>query len=191
MRTAVQRSRNTDKENAKPGRNDPCPCGSPRVREYINVKKSKRENSNEHRQTLMSAAMIGRVSRGGMFLRVTVGMAVAVAVYRTAAFYGGAYEPSTDFERLWGAVFAVLLAAWVDEDSRGREDVALPSFDLGMFVFLIWILFLPWYLLRTRGAKGWLWMAGLFALAFLGPVLQLLIYAANGVVGLFMRAPIH
>jgi hypothetical protein len=58
-------------------------------------------------------------------------------------------------------------------------------------VFLIWILVLPWYLLRTRGRKGWLWIAGLFALAFLGPVVQLLIYVANGIVGLFMRAPIH
>jgi hypothetical protein len=126
-----------------------------------------------------------------MFLRVTIAMGAAVAVYRTAAFYAGAYELSMDFERLWGGVFAALLAAWVDEDSRGREDVALPSFDLGMFVFLIWILFLPWYLLRTRGAKGWLWIAGLFTLAFLGPVLRLLIYAAHGIVSLFMRAPIH
>lgn len=126
-----------------------------------------------------------------MFLRVTVAMAVAVAVYRAAAFYGGAYEPSSDFERLWGGVFAVLLAAWVEEDSRGREDVQLPSFDLGMFVFLIWILFVPWYLVRTRGAKGWLWTAGLLALAFLGSVLQLLIHVARGVVSLFMRAPIH
>jgi hypothetical protein len=132
-----------------------------------------------------------QVSRSSIFLRVTIAMAVAVAVYRAAAFYAGSYEPSSDFERLWGGVFAVLLAAWVDEDSRGRQDVQLPSFDIGMFVFLIWILVLPWYLLRTRGRKGWLWIAGLFALAFLGPALQLLIYAASGIVGLFMRAPVH
>src|SRR5262245_8323977 len=118
-------------------------------------------------------------------------MGVAVAVYRAAALHAGAYEPSQDFERLWSVVFAVLLAAWVDEDSRGRQDVQLPSLDLGMFVFLIWVLYLPWYLLRTRGRQGWLWIAGLFALAFLGPVLQLLFYAATGIVSLFMRAPIH
>jgi hypothetical protein len=135
--------------------------------------------------------VVTRSPRSSLFLRATIAMAVAVAVYRAAAFYGGAYQPSSDFERLWGAVFALLLAAWVDDDSRGRQDVQLPSFDLGMFVFLIWILVLPWYLLRTRGRKGWLWIAGLFALAFLGPVVQLLIYAANGIVGLFMRAPIH
>jgi len=133
-----------------------------------------------------------QLSRSSMFLRVTLALGVAVAVYRAAAFYGGAYEPSAEFDRLWGGVFALLLAAWVREDSRGREDVALPSFDLGMFVFLIWILFLPWYLLRTRGKKqGWLWIGGLFALAFLGPVLQLLIYFANSLIGLFTRAPLH
>lgn len=127
-----------------------------------------------------------------MFLRVTVALGVAVAVYRSLAFYAGAYQPSMEFERLWGFVFALLLAAWLDVDSRGRDDVVLPSFDLGMFVFLIWVLVLPWYLLRTRGKKqGWLWIAGLLALAFLGPVLQLLIYFGKGFVGLFMRAPIH
>lgn len=119
------------------------------------------------------------MSRSVWFLRVTIGMGVAVAVYQAAAFYGGAYQPSADFERLWGGVFAILLATWVDEDSRGRQEVERPSFDLGMFIFLIWILYLPWYLLRTRGAKGWLWIAGLLALAFLGPILQLLIYVAS------------
>jgi hypothetical protein len=132
-----------------------------------------------------------RSPRSSLFLRATIAMAVAVAVYRAAAFYGGAYAPSADFERLWGGVFALLLAGWVDDDSRGRQDVQLPTFDLGMFVFLVWILLLPWYLLRTRGRKGWLWIGGLFALAFLGPVVQLLIYAASGLVALFTRAPIH
>ena len=126
-----------------------------------------------------------------MFLRATIALGVAVAVYRSVAFYAGAYVPSMEFDRLWGGVFALLLAAWLYEDSRGREDVALPSFDLGMFVFLIWILLLPWYLLRTRGKMGWLWIAGLLTLAFLGPVLQLLLYFAKGIVGLFMRAPLH
>lgn len=120
-----------------------------------------------------------RMSSSAWFLRVTIGVGVAVAVYQAAAFYAGAYQPSADFERLWGVVFAILLATWVNEDSRGRQDVERPSFDLGMFMCLIWILYLPWYLLRTRGAKGWLWIAGLLALAFLGPILQLLIYAAS------------
>jgi hypothetical protein len=104
-------------------------------------------------------------------------MSVAIAMYQAAAFYHG-YQPSAYFEQLWAFVFALLLAIWVEADSRGRSDVERPSLDIGLFMYLIWFLYLPWYLLRTRGAKGWLWMAGLFALAFLGPILQLLIYAA-------------
>jgi hypothetical protein len=73
----------------------------------------------------------------------------------------------------------LLLATWVDEDSRGRPEVERPSFDIGLFMYLIWIFYLPWYLLRTRGPKGWLWIAGLFTAAFLGAILQLLIYAAT------------
>lgn len=103
-------------------------------------------------------------------------MGVAVAAYQAASFYQG-YEPSVAFHKLWGYVFALLLAIWVDEDSRGRSEMDRPSFDIGMFMGLVWILYLPWYLLRTRGTKGWLWIGGLFALALLGTILQWLIYA--------------
>jgi len=44
---------------------------------------------------------------------------------------------------------------------------------------LIWILYLPFYLLRTRGKNGWFWMVGLFTLAFLGTILRLAIYAVS------------
>src|SRR4030095_15647917 len=119
-----------------------------------------------------------RVTRSTAFLSMVVAMSVAVAAYQTAALYQG-YESSADFQRLWGFVFVLLLATWVDEDSRGRSEVDRPSFDIGLFMCLIWILYLPWYLLRPRGPKGWLCIAGLFALAFLGAILQLLIYAAT------------
>jgi hypothetical protein len=103
---------------------------------------------------------------------------VAVGVYGAAAFYRG-YQPSADFYRVSDLVFPLLLAVWIDDDSRGRPEVTRPSFDLGLFVCLIWIVYLPWYLLRTRGPGGWLWIAGLLALMFLGPILQMLIYAAT------------
>lgn len=105
-------------------------------------------------------------------------MAVAVALYQATAFHHG-YQASDDFERAWGYVFALLLAFWVDEDSRGRAEVYRPSFDLGLFICLIWIFYLPFYLVRTRGVRGWLWIVGLFSLAFLGTLFQWLVYAAS------------
>jgi hypothetical protein len=117
-------------------------------------------------------------TRSIVVLGVVVAMYVAVAVYAAAAFYQG-YLPSVGFYRASDLVFPLLLAFWVDEDSRGRPEVIRPSFDIGMFIGLIWILYLPWYLLRTRGTRGWLWIAGLLGLLFLGPILQMLIYAAS------------
>jgi len=92
-------------------------------------------------------------TRSMVLLGVIVALCVAVAAYQTTAFYQD-YEPSAGFTHLWGGVFAALLAIWVEEDSRGRPDVGLPSLDLGLFMFLMWFLFLPWYLLRTRGPNG-------------------------------------
>lgn len=123
-------------------------------------------------------AVSHRATRSIALLSVAVAMGVAVAAYQVAAFCQG-YEPSADFQRLWGCVWALLLAIWVEEDSRGRPEVDRPSLDLGLFMYLIWIFYLPYYLLRTRGSRGWFWIAGLFALAFLGAILQLLIYAAT------------
>ena len=106
-------------------------------------------------------------------------MAVAVALYQAAVFHLG-HQTSANFEKVWSLVFPLLLASWVDEDSRARPEVYRPSFDIGLFVYLVWILYLPVYLLRTRGARGWLWIAGLLALAFLGTMLQWAIFLARG-----------
>jgi hypothetical protein len=127
---------------------------------------------------MSSEIQANRVTRSTALLSVVVAMCVAVAAYQAAAFYQG-YQPSEDFQRLWDYVYVLLLATWVDEDSRGRPEVERPSFDIGLFMLLIWIFYLPWYLLRTRGRKGWLWIAGLFTAAFLGWILQVLIYAAR------------
>jgi hypothetical protein len=117
-------------------------------------------------------------TRSFVVLGVVMALYVAVAVYGAAAFYHG-YQPSADFYRLSDIVFPLLLAIWVEDDSRGRPEVTRPSFDMGLFICLIWVLYLPWYLLRTRGPRGWVWIAGLLGLVFLGPILQLLIYAAS------------
>jgi hypothetical protein len=113
-----------------------------------------------------------------LVLRWTVGVSVAVALYQAVIFYFGR-EISEEFERVWGYVFAGMLAFWVDEDSKNRTEIDRPSFDIGLFIYLAWVLYLPYYLLKTRGSKGWLWILGLLVLAFLGALLQLVVYAAS------------
>lgn len=115
--------------------------------------------------------------RSVALLRWTIGMSVLVALYQAIALYRG-YQPSREFQQLWAYVFTFLLAFWVDEDSRGRPEIDRPTFDVGLFMYLVWVLYLPYYLLQTRGSKGWAWIAGLFALAYLGTILQVVVYAA-------------
>jgi hypothetical protein len=110
-------------------------------------------------------------------LRWTVALSTLVGLYQGFAFYLG-YYPAREFERVWSYVFPLLLACWVEQDSKGRPEVYRPSFDMGLFIYLIWFLYLPFYLLRTRGRRGWLWILGLLCLVFLGGILQLAIYAA-------------
>lgn len=105
-------------------------------------------------------------------------MSVAVGLYQATLFYLGG-DTSEEFERVWGYIFPLLLAFWVEADSKGRPEVYRPSFDMGLFIYLIWIVYLPFYLLRTRGTRGWLWIAGLLSLAFLGMILQWAIYTAT------------
>jgi hypothetical protein len=119
-----------------------------------------------------------RATRSIVLLGVAIAMGVAVAMYQVAAFHQG-YQPSADFQQFSRFVWALLLGTWVEEDSRGRLEADRPSLDLGLFMYVIGIVYLPWYLLRTRGSQGWLWIAGLIALAFLGTILQLLLYAAT------------
>ena len=54
--------------------------------------------------------------------------------------------------------FPVLLCLWLQGDiKRGREWCV---WDLGLFLFLAWPVLVPFYLLRTRGARGLLPILG-------------------------------
>lgn len=113
-----------------------------------------------------------------VILGCTIGVSVVVALYQAITFYLG-LEITAEFERVWGCVFAGMLAFWVDEDSKPRRQIDRPSFDIGLFIYLAWIIYLPYYLLKTRGRAGWLYIVGLLVLAFLGVLLQWVVYAAS------------
>ena len=57
---------------------------------------------------------------------------------------------------------------WLRDDSR-RRGVAW-VFDMGLFLYIAWPLFMPYYLLKTRGAKGLLVILA-FAVAYVGALL--------------------
>jgi hypothetical protein len=47
---------------------------------------------------------------------------------------------------------------WLREDSRRRG--VRWVFDMGLFLYIAWPVFMPYYLLKSRGAKGLLTMLG-------------------------------
>jgi len=65
--------------------------------------------------------------------------------------------------RLWSFVVTVLLAGWIVADSRGRAGVPAP-FCFGFLAFCFALPYAPYYLFRTRGRRGLLWIPGAIAL---------------------------
>jgi hypothetical protein len=63
--------------------------------------------------------------------------------------------------------FPLLLALWIDADSRDYPNVRWP-FDRGLFIWLYMPLLLPGYLYRTRRACGLALLLGFVALGSLG-----------------------
>jgi hypothetical protein len=105
-------------------------------------------------------------------LRLTIVLACIVAVYQAVVFHLGS-QPSRGFNFIWAFTFTGLLTFWMGADSKDRGKVWVPSFDVGLFMYVIWFLYLPYYLIRTRGRRGWVRILGLLGLVLLGTLLQL------------------
>ena len=69
------------------------------------------------------------------------------------------------FTLLYPFAFLWVIGWWLLRDSRKRGVKWV--FDMGLFLYIAWPLIMPYYLLKTRGAKGLLVILG-FAAAYLG-----------------------
>jgi hypothetical protein len=87
-------------------------------------------------------------------------------------------DEGTTTESLADLVTLILLALWIDADSRDHPQIARP-YDYGFLVYVFWLPYLPYYLCRTRGPLGLLMFAGFLILMLLGSLVQLGIYMAR------------
>jgi len=71
-------------------------------------------------------------------------------------------NPSESTQLLWKFAFSLILVCWVRVDVRAQRYSA--PFDFDAFVFFGWPLVVPYYLYRTRGGRGFLFGAGIWAL---------------------------
>lgn len=110
-------------------------------------------------------------------LAALIGLSVAVGCYE-AVLFGIGHVAGAPFQAIWSFVFLLLLVVWVDLDCQERKSVYRP-FEFGFLVFVFWLPYLPYYLLRTRRGLGLLWLFGFVVLFYLGYLLQWLVYLAH------------
>jgi hypothetical protein len=67
-------------------------------------------------------------------------------------------EPSRANELFWSFGFPLFLAWWVQKDRFYKAKDA--PYEYLAFIYIFWIIALPWYLIQTRGWKGILIFSG-------------------------------
>jgi len=91
----------------------------------------------------------------------------------TALHHGNSAEVPT---LLWPFLNQLFVACWVYFDRRALR-VSVP-YEFDAFVYFAWPVVLPYYLCKTRGARGLL-LAGLFYALFIVPALATVILRAT------------
>lgn len=119
----------------------------------------------------------------GKFLSLVTSPAVLLYMFVVPAqiangiYSAGEIDPPPAFTLIYALGFLWIIGWWLLNDSkeRGVEWVL----DMGLFLYIAWSFFMPYYLLKTRGAKGLLVVFG-FAAVYAGAL------AVGLAVGVFM-----
>jgi hypothetical protein len=67
-------------------------------------------------------------------------------------YLAGEFDPPPAFTLLYPPGFLWVVGWWMLGDSRRRGVEWV--FDMGLFLYIAWPFVMPYYLLKTRGAKG-------------------------------------
>jgi polyferredoxin len=93
---------------------------------------------------------------------------VVITQFAYGAYLGAQLEFPQGVTLLFGIGMLWAVGWWLRTDSRRRG--VLSVYDLGFFLYLAWPLVMPYYLVKTRGAKGLLVLLG-FVTAYVGAAL--------------------
>jgi hypothetical protein len=102
--------------------------------------------------------------RAGSASIVLIALIVLTAIYTIglSVLWAQGFGPTERIQFLWTFGFQLILSLWVRADRHARS-FSTP-YDFDAFVFFAWVIVVPYYLCRTRGARGLLVAAGIFAL---------------------------
>jgi hypothetical protein len=115
--------------------------------------------------------------RRGEYLIAFGALSALTALYAALAYWHD-IGPSEPLLSLSTFASAVLVGMWVDADSRGRTNIYRP-FEYGWLVYVYWLPYVPYYLWRTRGAKGVLLFGVLLLFLLLSWLVQWVLYLAR------------
>src|SRR3981081_4614508 len=102
---------------------------------------------------------------------------VAITGVADAFYFGRQIEPPGIFTLIRWVGLLWVMGWWLRTDSRKRAVDSV--YDLGFFLYIAWPVVMPYYLVKTRGAKGLLFIlafvAAYFGAAIIGMVLSVFI----------------
>ena len=90
---------------------------------------------------------------------------VVITQFGYGAYLGAQFEFPAAATLLFTVGLLWAVGWWLRTDRRRRG--VLSVYDLGFFLYLAWPVVMPYYLVKTRGAKGLLVMLG-FVAAYVG-----------------------
>jgi hypothetical protein len=93
---------------------------------------------------------------------------VVITQFGYGAYLGAHLEFPDGISLLFSIGILWVVGWWLRTDSRRRG--VLRVYDLGFFLYLAWPIVMPYYLLKTRGAKGLLLILA-FGAAYVGATL--------------------
>ncbi len=116
--------------------------------------------------------MLSRWPAHSRFTSLTLVILVLTANIGRALLARSNIEPSPEFKLIFGIALSFTIAYWLDRDNRATN--LIRAWEKAWFFFIAWPVVLPYYLVRTRGAKKAMGML----LAWLG-VSVLLVFSAG------------
>jgi hypothetical protein len=83
---------------------------------------------------------------------------VVLTQLATGSYLASGLEPPGFFTFAYGLAFLWIVGWWLRTDSRERGIGWV--FDMGLFLYIAWPLVIPYYLFKSRGARGLLVILG-------------------------------
>ncbi|ABC32216.1 hypothetical protein HCH_05556 [Hahella chejuensis KCTC 2396] len=108
-----------------------------------------------------------------MILALLISLSILYALFQAYLNLQG-FDVSNSTDMLWSFVFAALIALWVSKEPK-RQLFKAP-FEFHAFIFFLWPVTLPYYLIKTRGGIGIVQYLGFLGMKLLSFFLGLAVY---------------